>query len=166
MSDLTFLPWLRRGLAATLTTRDRGQAVIDREPALDAWVEVDGRQAWGQVRLRPVDHATGIDPAQISRRYPAPGAREVETDYWPAIEFTTADLPWAMTPLAPHGPSGRLRPWIVLVCVPESAATLTPADGGDAATVTVDADLLPDLDDAALWAHVQSTLPAADVAAA
>lgn len=166
MSGLTFLPWLRRGLAATLTTRDTGQATIARDAPLDVWVDVDATRAHGQVRLRPVDHVTGLDLTQVARRYPAPGAQQVETDFWPLIEFITPDLPWAMTPLAPHGSSGRLRPWLVLVCVPAADATFAASGGTDPATLTVAADLLPDLADSTLWAHVQSTVPAGSVAAA
>ena len=100
MSDLTFLPWLRRGLATALDTNDTGQATFARSPDIAAYVEVDGIEATGEVQLRPADHVTGLDLSQVARRYPAPGAGEVETGYWPVIEFVAAGV---------EHPGGRLK---------------------------------------------------------
>jgi hypothetical protein len=167
MTDrLTFLPWLRRGLVSGLSTRDRGQATFERSPAIEVYVDVDSQRADSTVRLRPADHVTGLDATQIARRYPAPDSRNVETGYWPLVEFAAPDRPWAMTPLIPGGPNSRLRPWIVLVCLPVDQVDFAPAGGTASATITVDAALLPDLADAALWAHVQSDVDAASTPAA
>ena len=164
MSTLHFLPWLRRGLSANITDLDRGQTSFDRSAPLEVWVEVDGDRASSEVQLRPADHVTGLDLTQIARRYPAPDAVEVETGYWPVVEFVAADLPWALTPLAPHA-SGRLRPWLVLVCTPVADTAFAAGYWGEPTTITVDAALLPDLADSAGWAHVQSDVPPDDTAA-
>jgi small subunit ribosomal protein S2 len=129
MTDrLTFLPWLRRGLVIGLNTRDRGQATFARSPAIEVYVDVDSQRADSTVRLRPADHVAGLDATQIARRYPAPDCRNVETGYWPLVEFAAPDLPWAMTPLVPGGPSSRLRPWIVLVCLPVREVAMNGED--------------------------------------
>ncbi len=165
MTDLTFLPWLRRGMVGHLPDVDTGQTSFPRSAPVTVSVEIDEQVADGSVQLRPADHVTGIDLGQIARRYPGPDANEVETGYWPAIEFSTADLPWAVTPLVADPATGRLRPWLVLICVPEDAAHFSAAFFAEPAAIAVDAALLPDLADSALWAHVQSAVPAADVAA-
>ena len=165
MSDLTFLPWLRRGLSAKLDEADVGQTEFARSAPVDVRVEVDGSPAEGRVQLRPADHVTGIDLTQVARRYPAPNANQVETGYWPVIEFTAADLPWTMTPLAPDPATGRLRPWLVLVCMPDADATFSAGLWGVPSTLTVDGALLGDLTESHTWAHVQSIVAAEQVVA-
>ncbi|MEM7338830.1 MAG: hypothetical protein AAF467_09295 [Actinomycetota bacterium] len=171
--SLTFLPWLRRGISVGLASADPGGASpIDRLAPVDVWVDVDGTRVSADARVRPPDHARAIDPAQIVRRVPGPGAVNVETGYWPLIEFISPDLCWALTPVAPEPQTNRLRPWIVLICVPTTEAELIQSDTTEPPSLVVDAAFLPSLSQSALWAHVQSALgaelgtDAAEVAAA
>ena len=138
-----FLPWLRSGLGLGLTTREPETLAALTGPAtLNAHVSLDGTRAEAQVALRP--------PHLIARIDSAP------------------DLPWLASPHAPDegggGNTGRLRPWVVLVCVPTARCTL----GSDAQgqTLLADAADLPDLAESWAWAHVQSDVPPADTAAA
>ncbi|MEM7341409.1 MAG: hypothetical protein AAF467_22335 [Actinomycetota bacterium] len=164
---LTFLPWMRRGLSAEITDVDTGQTSFPRSPELDVWVTIDDHTAHADVSLRPADHVTGLQPGQIVRRYPGPNAGNAEFGYWPLIELSAPDLPWVMTPLAPdESGDSRLRPWLVLVCVPVGDVEFMPAEGNRPATIIADADQLGDLSRSAEWAHVQSTVPANDAAAA
>ena len=77
----------------------------------------------------------------------------------------------SLTPAAPNDDAddpdspGLLRPWIVLVCVEESAAELIPGADGRPARLFVDANQLPDLAESFAWAHVQSAVPRKDVVA-
>jgi hypothetical protein len=166
---LHFLPWLRRGLGLTLTNRDLGNA-LPRNAPIQAHVEInDDDTAVATLALRPVDHATGIDPTQIVRRYPAPGSVDAEHGYFPLVDISVPDLPWVLTPAGPddeagdRDATGRLRPWIVLVCVEESAAELVPGADGRPARLFVDADQLPRLAESFAWAHVQSAVPRNEV---
>jgi hypothetical protein len=167
---LHFLPWLRRGLGLTLTNRDPGSGALPRNAPIQAQVEInDDDTAVATLSLRPVDHATGIDPTQIVRRYPSPSSVDAEHGYFPLVDISAPDLPWVLTPAAPNDDAddpdspGRLRPWVVLVCVEESAAELVPGADGRPARLFVNAAQLPDLAESFAWAHVQSAVPRKDV---
>lgn len=109
---LHFLPWLRRGLGLTLTNRDPGTGALPRNAPIRAQIQIDSDIAEATLSLRPVDHATGIDPTQIIRRYPSPGSVDAEHGYFPLVDLSAPDLPWVLTPAAPDDPdsTGRLRP--------------------------------------------------------
>ncbi|WP_282607799.1 hypothetical protein [Pelagibius sp. Alg239-R121] len=170
---LYFLPWMRRGLGLTLTGRDPADGTeLPRAAPVEAWVEINGQRAFAPVSLRPADHVTGIDAAQIIRRYPAPSAGEAEYGYFPLIEIAAPDLPWVVTPIGPDetgnpnkpGKStGRLRPWVMLVCVEEETAELVVAANGKPARLIVPVDQLPNRTETHAWAHVQSAVPPEDV---
>ena len=159
---LHFLPWLRRGLGLSLTNVDDGVSDLPRNAQIGAWIEVDEERAEAELSLRPADHAVAIDTAQIIRRYPAPGAG-AEHGYFPILELLAPDLPWLLTPAAPDDLNGRLRPWIVLVCVEEDQAEFVAATDARPARLVVPADELPDLTESYAWAHVQSAVATVDV---
>jgi len=161
--NLNFLPWLRRGLGLTLTNRDAGSGSLPRNAPVEAWVEIDGVPAEATLSLRPVDHATGIDTTQVIRRYPSAGSVDAEYGYFPLVDLSAPDLPWVLTPAAADESNGRLRPWLVLVCVEDAAAELVPGADGRPAHLVVAADQLPDLAESFAWAHVQSAVPPRDV---
>ena len=162
-APLYFLPWLRRGLGLELGERDTGQATLPRGAAVSPYVEIDGDRAYGTLSLRPPDHATGIDLAQIIRRYPQPNAVDAEYGYFPLIELSAPDLPWVLTPVVEDQATGRMRPWAVLVCVEDESAELVSATADRPARLLVPADQLPDLSESYAWVHVQSIVPAGDV---
>ncbi|GII97468.1 FG-GAP repeat domain-containing protein [Sinosporangium siamense] len=163
---LRFLPWVRDGVAAGLGRS--GPLVIATPPAratVTVGVTVHGGPTGPfspttKAVLHGPGDVTGLDPRQIIRTYPAPGADGVEPTGFAFVEFDRPDLPWAFTPAAPD-PEGRLRPWLTLVVVPESRATLTPAAPGRPPVLTCPPEELPDLAESWAWAHAQVVLDSA-----
>jgi len=94
---------------------------------------------------------------------------DFERNYFPFVEFADPDFLWRYT-AAKEDSNGNLKPWITLVVL--LAENLT--DGGsekefqDGAridkdlppSIIVDSPVLPDLDEAWRWAHVQVTADA------
>lgn len=112
MTDLTFLPYLRRGLARHVTTADPGSGGLG--PAVvSAGLTVAGVPIQSEVGMLAPHRVASIAPGEIVRRYPAPGAVDVEPNYFPLIEFAAPDLPWRYTP-GKHRAQGKLRPWVTL----------------------------------------------------
>ena len=110
----TFLPYIRRGLAAAFSK--------DGKPASDGRIELPvqlrlngstkGETGTIAVPLRlygPGD-IVGIDPAEIIRTEPPHLTADFEPHYFPLVEFDTPDFPWMFTPEAADA-DGRLRPW-------------------------------------------------------
>ncbi|MDH4276770.1 MAG: hypothetical protein OEW83_01670, partial [Acidimicrobiia bacterium] len=162
---LRFLPWLRRGIALTITETDDGQSDLPRSAPLDAYIDLNGQRATAPIALRPADHVSGISSSMIVRRYPAPSAGEAEYGYFPLVEVATPDLPWVVTPAGP-GSSGFLRPWVVLVCVVAAEADYISGSEDRPARLIVAGSELPHPSEMWAWAHVQSAVELDDVAAA
>jgi hypothetical protein len=167
---LHFLPWLRRGLGLDAGQRDTGQVQLPRVVRISPRVDVDGVPASTSLALRPADHASAIDGSQIVRRFPQPGALDAEHGYFPLVEVLSPELPWVLTParaderVDDEDSTGRLRPWLVLVCVPQSAGDFVAGSNGRPARLVVPVEELPDLGESYAWAHVQSTIAPEDVA--
>jgi hypothetical protein len=111
------------------------------------------------VRMLGPAGVVGIDPAQIVRRFPAPGTGlRTDTTNMACIEFAATDLPWRFTPATAitsgTGGTFKLRPWLVLIVV-DAAIALTPVPGGPCPLITVPVEQLPDLKQSWAWAHVQ-----------
>ena len=117
-ASLTFLPWVRQGVAAAINTPDtlgKLRGVID----LTAGVKVNGATTPSvtmPVRLRGPADVVGIDPNQVIRTDPHPGTSDFEPNCFPCVEFDRADFPWLFTP-ASAGANAKLRPWLCLVVV-------------------------------------------------
>jgi hypothetical protein len=160
---IQFLPWVRSGIGLSVGTKEpEVLSSLARATTLSAWVELDGEEATTTISLRPPDHVISIDTSQISRRYPAPGTPDAEYGYFPHIEFTAPDLPWLLSPSCadegdtPATSTGRLRPWLVLVCFEDSLGQLFP---GAPQRLIIAASELPDLAESWGWGHVQSAVP-------
>ncbi len=156
MSDKHFLPWMRVGLAAGIAGDGNGSVLI--QPAVDVVVDDGVHPVSGpQIQLRGPGDVLALNPAEIKRRVPEAGAVGAETNYFCAVEFFAADLPWRYTPTAVA--DGQLSPWLVLVVV-ELGDGVTLTSGGRLPVLSVDspADHLPDLADSWAWAHVQSAV--------
>jgi len=168
MSEIAFLPYLRRGLAAALSNRDPLRGALPRDASLTAWIDVGGRHVTQPVVLRGPGDVTGLAPGQITRREPVPDSAAVEDTYFALVEFLAPDLPWLLTPAAPATGNERLRPWLVLVAVPEKDATLRPGSARSLPVLSISepSGQLPDLTDSWAWAHVESTVPADQLAGA
>ncbi|GIF53170.1 hypothetical protein DFJ67_5997 [Asanoa ferruginea] len=153
-----YLPSWRIG-AGTLVNQADGPAVPSEATLnLAARVTADpARSATLAARLYGPGRVTGLDVTQIIRTEPAAGATDFEPNYLCAVEFDAPELPWMFTPAAPNA-LGQLRPWLVLVVVRRSAATLDPSGRRPSPVLVTDPSAeLPDLAQSWAWAHVQLT---------
>jgi hypothetical protein len=171
MTVPSFLPWLRQGLARGIAGPDPRSGPLALRPLIEATVALEDSRGVEATATSPLailgaGDVTGIDPLQIVRREPVPGTVDADSSLLPAIEIAVPDLPWLLTSAAPDD-RNALRPWLVLVCVEERAGVEYDPAGGPVLRLTAEAAAveLPDLADSWAWAHVQSMVPAADVAA-
>jgi hypothetical protein len=106
--------------------------------------------------LGPAD-VVGLAPDQILARSPVPGASAAPPELFASVEFLRPDLPWLFTPYAPSpAPADTLMPWLCLIAVPATLASVGAGPHGSVLTLTPNAlRHLPDLAHAAEWAHVQ-----------
>lgn len=156
-----FLPWWRTGAAALVTRADG--------PALPARAELSVRSRVDAIhdpevtaRLYGPGEVTGLDPRQVIRTDPVPRTTDFEPNFFPLVEFDTPELPWAFTPATANA-ADQLRPWLVLVVVPRSAARGPEHDGRPLPVLGLDdaRSHLPDLAQSWAWAHLQVTGPEA-----
>jgi hypothetical protein len=167
LATYSFLPWLRQGLAAQITTPDTGapgglaratvRVVLEvtGEPMTDAVLPVGGVER--DVQLYSPGDIIGIDSRAVIRTEPRDWITNYEPNYMPAIEFYDEDFPWRYTPAAPDASRLRLRPWIALVVLEEeiefhegrnmAGKPLPYIDVNDAKT-------LPSATELWAWAHV------------
>src|SRR5262249_5102611 len=161
---LTFVPWVRQGVAAAINTPDtlgaRQRAVID----LNATIKVNTAATPSvtmNVRLRGPADVVGIDGNQIIRMDPHPGTSDFEPNYFPCVEFDRPDFPWLFTPASPAA-NAKLRPWLCLVVVrKQDGVTLTgtadsPLPVLQIAAPALPASELPNLAECWAWAHAQA----------
>lgn len=163
MSDasVVFLPWVRQGLAARITTPDPLKTPLPAQAPLGVTLGVNSIDAASVgVRLFGPGDVIGIDPRQIVRTEPPIGTDNYESNDLAAVEFDNPDLPWLFTPAAADG-QGRLRPWIVLVVVRKQDGVRLRAPRTEVLPVleisapAVPSRELPDLGDSWAWAHAQ-----------
>jgi hypothetical protein len=155
LASYTFLPYVRSGVAATLTepfaTTLPWQARIDA--ALPVVADDGPLEARVSLSVRGPGDVKSLDSRQVIRTYPPADKHNAETEYLAHIEFDRPDLPWMFTPAGPDA-NGRLVPWITLVVVPDFTS-IQPGQHGGLPVLDVDRALLPPLQDAWAWAHAQ-----------
>ena len=150
----SFLSHLRTGVGAA--PFPAGPVPIRRTLAVEIEVNSDAaRTAATTVELYGPADVVGLDADEVVRTDPAPGAADVEPNYFPAVEFDAPDLPWRYSPVP--AANGRLLPWLTLVVLTDEEATLTdPAPGRLPVVVVADpAKSLPPSQQRWAWAHVQ-----------
>ena len=167
-AKLSFLPWVRQGAAAGITSPDvipEQRGVLQPTFAtVDVTLNINNNSPLPStaIRLRGPADVVGIDAHQIVRTDPRPGSRDFESNLFAMVEFDRPDLPWLFTPAAATA-SSKLRPWLCLVVVRKQA-------GVQIAAPTVDSPLsileigspaqiaaeLPDLAECWAWAHAQA----------
>ena len=151
--SVELLAYRRTGLAAALRPAPSAAGQVQVSVTMSS----GGPPIPVTVGLYGPGEVVGLDPRQILRTDPSPGAQEVEPNYFPLIEFAAPDLPWMFTPTG--AVNNRLAPWLVLVVVPAADAEVSPAVGGRPDVLRTTSGKLPDLSSSALWAHTQvSTL--------
>ncbi len=170
MSDdavVYFLPWMRRGLAGSLSTEADADGVpTSASGVVTAGVTVAGTEVTRDVAVRGPGSVIGLNASQIVREEPRAGTTDFEVTLFPAVELASPDLPWQFTPAAPN--QDRLLPWLVLVVVEErDGVELRGAASGPLPVLAISegaASELPDLRQAWAWTHVQASVdPGSDV---
>ncbi|SFS14089.1 hypothetical protein SAMN04487846_2845 [Microbacterium sp. cf046] len=162
-ADLIFVPWVRRGGAAAFDRPDTLGAGQPGTTSSTVTLEVNGRPGAAlPVRLMGPSHVTALQPRQVIRTDPTPGARTFESNFFPLIEFDEPSLPWLFTPASADARE-RLRPWLCLIVVKvQPGVRLDPPTRGSLPVVAIDAPAvpsaeLPDLAVSWAWAHAQLT---------
>jgi len=153
-ANYAFFSVLRRGLAALIPT-----GATSPDPRLDVSVTLSAGGApvtAPPLALRGPGDVVGFDASCVRRTWPTAGAVNAESNYFPLLELSDADLPWRYSPVGTDG--DRLTPWLCLVAL-ESSETeqlLAATSGRPLGAVTVaSSDSLPELTQAWAWAHAQ-----------
>ncbi|MFF8407567.1 hypothetical protein ACF06P_38785 [Streptomyces sp. NPDC015684] len=158
MTTYTFASWDRAGAAASLADPDDLIRTTPVRGSLAATASVNGRPARPvpvpAMQLYGPGDVRTVDPKEIVRLFPLPGTPDAETTRFPMVEFERSELPWLFTPLSP-GPSGSLRPWLALVCVPFDKGRPERRPGTPLPVLEVEGHELPDPATLHLWAHAQ-----------
>jgi hypothetical protein len=157
MPDLRFASWAQTPIGAASLVVDDGAggplAPFGFRPSVTL---SDGATVKGpELKMIGPGAVTGFDPRLVVRVDPPAGCSDAEDNFLASVELASRELPWALTP-ARAGPSGRLRPWIVLIVVEAGTPLLA---GRALPAIEVETAELPDLIDAWGWAHVQLPSP-------
>ncbi len=165
-ANLVFLPWVRQGMAARLTTPDPLAAPLPAQAGFNARLEINGEEgATMPLIIAGAGEVIGLDARQVVRMEPPPNTSDYESNDLAAVEFDNPDLPWLFTPAAADA-QGRLRPWLVLVVVRQGDGVVLRPPGTEALPVLEiapparPADELPDLAESWAWTHAQLAAPA------
>jgi hypothetical protein len=155
-ASLSFLPWVRQGAPAAITTADTLGSHQSAVASVAVALTLNGTPVPAiSVRLRGPADVIGIDTNQVVRTDPRPGTSDFEPNCFPSIEFDRADFPWLFTPAGANA-NGQLRPWLCLVVVQKQAGmTLASTPDAPLPTLPIPAMELPDLKDCWAWAHAQ-----------
>jgi hypothetical protein len=175
VSDLptySFLPWLRSGVANSITQADGDPGVTVRASMpLDVTLtgtrldgSADSQVVHRNVSLYGPGDIIGIDSKAIVKVDPRNWITNFESNYLPYVDFYDEDFPWRYTPAAADGGRHRLRPWIALVVLADSEFTDgknvqgKPLPYFDLATGANAATLFPAPSELWAWAHVHVNL--------
>jgi hypothetical protein len=172
MDNVSFFPWLKRGIGTFVQPPAAGarRAVVKVKLTLEAEPKPTPAPAPTETTVAleligPGDIAS-LDTRVITRTWPKPDVTDVETAFFPLVEFGEADLPWRYTPDRatvpdPDGQGGDiLEPWLVLVVLnddefqPVAPATAADRTALPAIRVT-NVGALPPLSESWAWAHIQ-----------
>ena len=163
LATFQFLPWVRRGLSASLANPDTAGTDPPARAQLPVRLTVTALRSGSVASAQPAGvtallygpgDVVGVDPRHVIRTEPRDLTPNFEASYFAAIEFDHPDFPWMFTPAAPSG--ARLRPWISLVVLKDGEYT-EPGDPPVPLPVinVASASALPDLRDTWAWAHAQ-----------
>lgn len=149
-SYVSFLPYLRQGLAGSLenpdtlgnnntntTITERGEVTIKFDIQATPLSGSDSLvAATRDLTLVGPGDIIGISSGAIVRVCPADWETNFEPDYMPFVEFYDEDFLWRYTPASPNvfdvnDPSkDKLRPWITLVALKEDEFNLLTTQSG------------------------------------
>jgi hypothetical protein len=156
---VTFLPWLRRGLAASIARGDdTAGGAAPATFAVGMSFNSAAQTATANLPLLGAGDVVGVDPRAVIRVWPRPGVYDAAANYFPILELAQPDLPWRYTPAA-ASPKDRLRPWICLAALKADEFERSPEPPGatrPVVTISVKASAaLPNLAQSWAWAYVQ-----------
>jgi hypothetical protein len=170
LATYSFLPWLRSGIANTITAADGDHSVATRATTHVA-LQLEGEPVGGgaplseafaqDVQLYGPGDIVGIDERVIVRTEPRDWITNFESNYLAAIDFYDADFPWRYTPAAPDASHLKLRPWLALVVLAESEFSEGKnMTGRPLPYITIpDLGVLPPAGELWAWAHVHANQP-------
>jgi hypothetical protein len=127
----SFLPWLRTGVANSITQTD-GDASVKVRATLPLDVTLSASQLDGTATTQLVHRDVslfgpgdiiGIDARAIVKVDPRSWITNFEPNYLPYIEFYDQDFAWRYVPAMADSGKHRLRPWIALVVLKETEFT-------------------------------------------
>jgi hypothetical protein len=110
----SFLPYLRQGLANSLTNSGGARAVYTVQLAVEADGATADNTAPRDVELYGPGDIVGIDTRAILKTDPLPNITNFEPNYVAYIDFYDEDYPWRYTPVTPEN-ERRLKSWLALV---------------------------------------------------
>lgn len=163
LRNYTFLPWLRQGIAAAITTEDslgESSGASPERAGVSVRFKVSGESVARDVSLLGPGDIIGINPRAIIKTEPRDRITDFESNYLPYVEFYEEDFPWRFTPARAAGElaTTRLRPWVFLVVLEESEfeedRTAQPLPNFEIAPETDPASVFPDPTQSWAWAHV------------
>ena len=175
MSDPTysFLPWLRSGVANSITAAD-GDASVKLRAQLKLELTLSGAKVGGgnddeslqrDISLFGPGDIIGIDSRAVVKVEPRDWITNFESNYLPYVEFYDEDFPWRYTPAAADLAKHRLRPWITLAVLEEHVEFKEGKDrsGKPLPYLVLEAaadpaKVFPKADELWAWAHVHANV--------
>lgn len=166
MTDFTLLPNLQTAITG-MSTVPTEEGELRRKIELDIGIEANGERVSDSPAYRTRASILGagdiiaIDPKMIARVEPVSGAKGVEPNYFPYVEFTDGDFPWRYTLDGSPGKNGKDRtlPWLALLAL--SADEFRYLERGNAPLTKIEVFnpfySLPDASQLWATAHVQVT---------
>lgn len=159
IAEYSFLPWLRRGIAAQIqqaaTAASRARLTVGVTVASDqASLAVPPKE----VQLVGPGDVLGINPQQIVRTEPRNWTTDFEPNYLAFVEFYDEDFAWRYTPAIPDA-QHRLIPWIFLAVLKETEFERDLRPGRPLPSIRLrpeadPADIFPPDSQLWAWAHV------------
>jgi hypothetical protein len=162
----SFLPWLRLGIANSISAADEDPAIALRA-AIPVEIKLTGQKVDGSGELsqsisRDVDlygpgDIIGIDKNAIIKTEPAHWITNFEPNYLAYIDFADPDFLWRYTPAAPDLARHRLRPWLTLLVVTDDEIEAGSSNQGALEVINLKVafeQLLPPAEQLWAWAHV------------
>jgi hypothetical protein len=166
IANYCFLNAIRKGLAVAIKVEPTSaRACLVAELAAEG---LGSPPISHELQLYGPGDVLGFDARIVTRTDPLPNVGDFEPNYFPAIEFADADFPWRFSHATVSGDNKTLKPWIVLIVLEESEFEFR-SKGANATLPWIKVgkpglsacEVLPKLDSAPLWAHVQLTAGAA-----
>jgi hypothetical protein len=162
LSNYSFLPWLRQGIANQISGTSGVRATIQVDVELTAEKLEGGTETIAiprQVQLYGPGDLLNVENRAVIRTEPRDHIKitNFEPNYLPFVEFYDEDWPWRYTPAAPDTTLHRLTPWITLLVL-EKGLEFEEAQNIQDRPIpfisVIDTAALPKFEDLWAWAHV------------